>query len=608
MALTVAMIHSVVANIQNPPSLTGNAKSSRNHSKATDFSPSLRIIAPSGAVEVQRGGSVDIPIVMPPRMGASLELVIKTPPAYGDLLRLSSEPGAPICYRYLHRRESSEFEDTFSILVRDPMASNSGNLVNVKLVIRNPKADIVVDQEGAVDFGKVPLGCPVTRDLTLQNRYGSTFEERLLVDPPWRIDGDPAIRLAEGESRQVRIIFDPQATGSESTSLRIDNALVDFPQIILRGEGTAPFLIQDGQSINLSGEKPSQTLLLKNLLKTPVSVTLSGIPSMIRGDRHIELAPLGSGTSTLSIAGTEFAPDFLGKFRVTASSGTYGETINMQIIGPKAAPTLELLRGGDVLTGRVGVPLRLEGIARNSSDESRSVQLTFLDLGTTSKPALSTMVLPPKGAVNFHNDWISNCTGAHEVSVELREQGRLLDRKSWHVLVGVPQMASPMSAPPPWQAQRSDLVNPMVSWASEDFKQKLIDKLPPVTLSGWIVDHVTLRWRYYGSNPPEFRIQEFVKRNAISDRAGEQATDDWVDVKGLGPIKNDCGVGWSVRLPFLLPGDYTFRIVIGPNEYDEKKEAIYLYVSPWAFFWNPIRAVLIMILVLLIVRELRHRL
>jgi hypothetical protein len=605
MGLISASVPLAIADIQSSSQARTQSKPSKSNANGAQFLPPLRILAPSGVVEVQRGGSLDIPIVMPPRMGANLEIKVLRTPDFGDLIRLPSESGAPVRYRYLHRRDSSNPEDTFSILVRDSLSGNSGNLVVVKLLIINPKADIIVDQEGPVDFGRVPLGCPVTRDLMLQNRYGATIEGNLLVDSPWRVDGETAIHLAEGESRQVRLIFDPQATGSESTSLRIDNPMANFPQIILRGEGTAPFVIQDPYTISLSGEHPVRSLIFKNSLKTPVSVNLAGIPSMVIGERHIELPPMGEGTLTLSIAGTTFSPDYLGKFRIAATAGAFREVIDLQIIGPKAPPSLELLQGGDVLPGNVGKSLRLEGVVRNPLAENRTVELSFMEQGASNNPVCSTLVLPPKGAVNFHNDWIPGVPGKQEIEVSLRENGRLLERHTWHVTVGV--AGTPIYPSMPSHAGReSSQVTPEVLIASPETAQRLVVNLHPEIQSGWILDHISLQWSYLGKDRPKFRIQTLQSRNALADRAGELAAGEWIDVEGVDSVQQLVNGQWSVTLPFLMPGSHSFRVFPAPGG-KIYVAPITVQVSPRMAYWPPVRALLVLVLIVLIFGVIRSR-
>jgi hypothetical protein len=382
--------------------------------------------------------------------------------------------------------------------------------------------------------------------------------------------------------------------------------MANFPQIILRGEGTAPFVIRNAHRISLSGEIPEQTLVLRNSIKTPVSVTLSGIPSMIRGDRHIELPPMGESTVTLSIEGTEFAPDYLGRFRIAATSGAFREFIDLQITGPKAPPKLELLRGGDLLACKIGMPLRLEGVARNPTDTSRTVELSFVEQGASNNPSANTLVLPPKGAVNFHNDWIPDSPGNREIAVELREQGRLLERQSWHVTVGIAGASLPLPAPSP-AGRESSQDTPHVLIAPPKTTQKLVVNLRPGVQYGWFLDHVTLQWSYLGNDRPGFRIQTLQTRSTIADRTGERAPEEWIDVEGLAPAQQLGKGQWSVALPFLMPGCHTFRVF--PVTSSEVLVApITIQISSRTAYWAPVRATLVIILIILILGIIRRRL
>jgi len=601
LALSCPMATSLKADIQKSAT---KKHSSASVKKSTEPpSVSLRIMIPHEAIQVQRGGTVDMPIVMPPRMGASLEITVKNAPAHGHLLRLDSAMGEPIRYRYIHHRDSSDSEDSFELLIRDRISHDQGSLIMVRILVINPRADLIVDPEGLIDFGKTPLGCPVKREVVIQNRYGSTVAGNLLVGSPWSIVGDSSLRLAEGDSMRVQLQFDPQATGCESCRLTLENAYVTFPEIMLRGEGTAPFLIKGDQKITLSEERAEAVLILSNSLSNSLTVTFSGIPSLVTGRSVIKLPPMGQGSLSISVAGTHLDPEFLGQFRVTASSGKYSQPLDLVIAGPKAPPTMELLRGCEFLNTPAGTTIRLVGVARNASAAEHPVELRVVESGTTNTPVVSTLILPPKEPQEFHHDWTSLTPGPHEITVQLLDQGRLLDTKSWRVTVTSPK--APMAPRTIAATTNAPIVPPPDSpiLASLIRERAVVEQKVNIE-NGLLFNHVLLQWRYYGSSKSGFVIAKPRHRNGLSDRTGEH------DPNRLEPITGasiHCKNGvWTARMPILWPGVHQYLVY--PADIDDPCVApITLEISNRVFYWPLLRAILLLLFGILLVKAVRRR-
>jgi len=602
LALSGPMVPPLEANIQKSVSKKHGSASVK---KSTESSAaSLRILTPHEAIQVQRGGMVDMPIVMPPRMGASLEITVKKAPSHGHLQRLDSAMGEAIRYRYIHHRDSCDPDDFFELMIQDRISNDQGTLVKGRILIINPRADLIVEPEGLIDFGKTPLGCPIKREVVIQNRYGSTVDGNLTVGFPWSIVGESSLHLAEGDSKRVQLQFDPQATGCESCRLSMDNAYVTFPEIMLRGEGTPPFLIEGDQRISLSEEHPEAVLIFSNSMSNSLTVTLSGMPSLVIGRSSIKLSPMGQGSLTLSVAGTHLDPEFFGQFRVTASSGTYSQPLDLVIAGPKAPPTIELLRGCEFLTTTAGVPIRLTGIARNASAVEHPVDLRIVESGTTNTPIARTLILPPKEPQEFHHDWTSLTTGSHDIAVQLLDRGRLLDTKFWRVTVSSPK--API-APRVIAATTNAPAGPHTVSSTPDpsviRERAVIDQKVKIE-NGILFNHVLLQWRYYGSSKSGFVIAKPAHRNGLSDRTGEQEPNRPKPISGVS-IHCKNGV-WTARLLMPWPGIHEYLVY--PAGIDQPCIApITLQISDRAFYWPPLRAILLLLFIILLVKAVRRR-
>jgi hypothetical protein len=489
-------------------------------------------------------------------------------------------------------------------MIRDRISHDQGTPVKVRILVINPKADLIVDPEGVIDFGKTPLGWPVKREVVIQNRYGSTVVGNLTVGSPWSIVGETSLHLAEGDSQRVQLQFDPQATGCESSRLTMDNAYVTFPEIMLRGEGTSPFLIKGDQKIALSEERPEAVLILSNSRSNSLSVTLSGMPALVTGRSGIKLPPMGQGSLTISMAGTHLDPDFLGQFRVTASSGTYNQPLDLVIVGPKAPPTMELLRGCEFLTIPAGASIRLVGVARNATAVEHPVELRVVESGTTNTPVARTLILPPKEPQEFHHDWTSLAPGPHEITVQLLDQGRLLDTKSWRVTVTSPK--APM-APRAIAATTNAPVGPHPVSSTPDpsvFRELAVVDQKVKIENGILLNHVLLQWRYYGSLKSGFVIAKPRHQNGLSDRTGEQDPNRLEPITGAS-IHCENGV-WTGQMPILWPGVHQY-VVYPAGINDPCVALITLEISNRDFYGPPLRGIMLLLFSILLVKAIRRR-
>jgi len=176
----------------------------------------------------------------------------------------------------------------------------------------------------------------------------------------------------------------------------------------------------------------------------------------------------------------EMPPDSTAKFLLKLSTPAYSTPVKVEISGPKGGLSLELLRGGEILTASVGITLTLEAIARNHSDTARTAELSFQSV--EKNVSSSTITLPPKSPVSFREEWTPLTPGIHEISLELREQGRLIDRRSWHIAAGA-STTTPAPQPSPIiipKGFRNQPVGPSSLIADESTKRQLVSYVQPV--------------------------------------------------------------------------------------------------------------------------------
>jgi hypothetical protein len=572
------------------------------------------LVVPPVKVEVQRGESVDIPVTVSPfREGLRVKVI--EGPLHGSLIRCDDRPGVAAVFRYLHDRSSQDSEDRFSFMIFDPL-SEFGGRHTACIIIKNRRAELLVDPIGGmIDFGKTPIGSSATNAVILSNRCGSTIRGTLTLSPPWSIAGDDGIILPEGSSREIKLIFRPRTEGDQSCILRIDPTLEQFPEITLKGSGVAPFEFLGRDPLIMTKEKPEVPLILSNTTATPLMVNVIRLPEKIVASAPLSLVSHGAGTLTISAARMEIPAGSSKKFTMGLSAGIFERNVDLVISGPKADPMLELLHGVEGSFAKVGCPLVVEAVVRNPSDEEHEVEVSLHDLGEKG-PVLAKRsgLIRAGGVETFRINWVPTLPGGRILDVVLSDRGRLLNRQSLSVTV-VPQSvgtATPKASPAP--APVTEIPRPVgipdipktggMRFASDSERNMAVVDLKPVLEPGIFWNHLILRWCYHGNTATGFVVETQRHRNSLSDRVSVEEPGLWSPLGNVTP-RFEKGF-WTVRLAMPWPGVHSYR-VYPSGKGEVLLSTLSLKISNGMFYWPMLRALLVTILLVFLVKYIRRR-
>jgi hypothetical protein len=214
------------------------------------------------------------------------------------------------------------------------------------------------------------------------------------------------------------------------------------------------------------------------------------------------------------------------------------------------------------------------------------------------------LILPPKNPQEFHHDWTSLKPGPHEVTVQLLDHGRLLDTKSWRVTVTSPK--APIAPRAIAATTKAPIVPPPDSPIPDPsvFRERAVVDQKVKIENGILFNHVLLQWRYYGSLKSGFIIAKPRHRNDLSNRTGEQDPNRLEPITGAS-IRCENGV-WTARMPILWPGVHQY--VVYPAGVTEAGVApITLEINNRAFYGPPLRAILLLLFSILLVKAVRRR-
>lgn len=193
----------------------------------------------SRTVEVAEGGRIDIPLtVTGAPAGRTLDFVIRIPPTKGRLDPVRNAiAGDSAAVTYTHNPALGGGRDQFSFAVqRNPGGTSSSATIDIRIVENPPRLQVL---PLLLDFGPVPLEAPPPRaQFTLVNQGGGTAAGRVILQPPFRIEGDESYRLARGQRKTFAVLFQPAWGSLFEGEARFG---ASFDQTLrLSGTGVAP--------------------------------------------------------------------------------------------------------------------------------------------------------------------------------------------------------------------------------------------------------------------------------------------------------------------------------------------------------------------------------
>jgi hypothetical protein len=284
-------------------------------------------------VQVTRGEAVEIPIQVVPAYGEEVKVEISVPPGFGSLEQIRRNGASTVVYRYAHKREFKEEQDSFQFRVKSP--GHAWNSYRGSIRINDPRGILKI-QPKRLDFGKVPVGVVVTKKLTLINQFGSRVSATLMVPSPWSIKGEGDFSLKEGESRSFEVRFAPTEVREEIGSGKVAPENKNFPVAELIGEGIAPFLI-DATNAVISLECPTAKFQLTNMSDAPVEYRWSGDSPLDLSSPGV-IPPRGSAIVSVSIGRLELPEESRRDLHPCLVSGCYARLINIVAVGPRLGP------------------------------------------------------------------------------------------------------------------------------------------------------------------------------------------------------------------------------------------------------------------------------
>jgi hypothetical protein len=302
--------------------------------------------------------------------------------------------------------------------------------------------------------------------------------------------------------------------------------------------------------------------------------------------------------------------DTVAKRVLTLSSTAYSLPVKFEIRGPKGGLSLELLRGGETIGAIRGEGLLLEGVVRNSSETERELDIRIENPEGETKLPSKHLVIPPKSFANFQFSWFPGALGDRELPVLVSEGQKVVAEDHWKISVRDRIRSSiPVTKPSPNSPQgviQTNIPQGGIYFATDKFKAKAVVEIRPFEERGILMNHLVLKWRYFGPEKTVFAVQEKHVRNTLTDRTGSESTDVWKRV--MGTVQVNSGGDFSIRLPMPLPGNHVYRIYPVGIDQEVAIAPVTVEVSQSMFWWPWIRSLLVLLFLICLLKFLRDRL
>lgn len=214
----------------------------------------------SRTVDVPEGGRIDIPLTLTGAPGGrTLEFVVRVPPTKGRLDPVRNAIGGDAAMvTYTHNPAAGGGRDQFTFAVQRGAGGYSSSATIDIRIAENPPRLLVLP--ALVDFGPAALdGPPQRAQFTLVNQGGGVASGRILLQPPFRLEGDETYRLTRGQRKSFAVLFQPPRASAFEGEVRFG---ASFDQILrLTGSGlpTESPALAAAQPATPSGPTPTPT-------------------------------------------------------------------------------------------------------------------------------------------------------------------------------------------------------------------------------------------------------------------------------------------------------------------------------------------------------------
>jgi hypothetical protein len=491
-----------------------------------------------GSPSVVRGGVCEVVvrgIVMPMD---SAEFKIHKGPKHGSLEgpRVLGRDSAVFIYRHDGKKGADSDRIDFKLKTGP---NNTWGRFRAEIAIEEPPSRIeLVDDR--LDFGSVPIGQTRSAFLQVRNGGGGILRTEIEAAPPWSIEGPVEFDLAEGESRDIRVVFSPGASGEFQGRLEVV-AGADRRPVVLKGEGIFRFGAPERVAFGVDAIGQELKIPLTNLTSDELPLVID-IPKPLLGDASLVLPPSGTASVRLRVEKRHYTEKFVDlkiadgsaarALRVTLPPppallewAAAGGTVDLGEVAPRHIPRPEFeLRNRGATPAIVGIHEGGGGLELERGQASRF----HLEPGETA--VVKTVWRLPENPGELSASLVASHGGLeHPLTVR--------------AVLAAPPVTEEEKEPPP--ASMEPTPPPLQVLGGQE-RQELARRLPQkigyrLTPAGRVADAV-VTWKYGGPEPVLFSIEKKTVEQTRADLG--EAFERRLKVPGELP-RSETAIKWS---------------------------------------------------------------
>ncbi len=527
-----------------------------------------------GSPRVVRGGVCEVivrGIVMP---RDSAEFKVHKRPKHGTLEGPVLKGSETAVYTYRHNGKKGADSDRIDFRIKTG-PNNTWGPVTAILAIEEPPSRVEL-MDSQLDFGPVPIGQPRSTFLRVRNGGGGILRGSLETGAPWSIDGPAEFELAEGEARDIRVVFSPDGPGERQGRLDVV-AGRDRQPVTLRGEGVYRFAAPERVFFEKNGTENILEIPLTNLTdrELPLSIDL---PKPLLGESSLALPANSAAVLRLELEKRHYTEKAV---EISLADGPAVKTLRVILPAPPALLEWTSANGtvdlGEIPAGGVPRPgLQIHNRGATHATVSLLPKEGGLELAENQP---RTFELPPGKSAEVSTVWrLPKDRGAVESSIVASHGG--LD----HPLRLAATIVVP---PPPGESTPRPAANPAPSPTPLDLlteaERRELERRRPRDVRYRLVAHgssatAIVKWNYSGPEPALFWLEFKSTRrpstnlaSAFEDRLKipvpeelpkPEAGGEWVRAASAEyPVQRIGNGTWQGAVEGLKPGYHQVRLV-----------------------------------------------
>jgi hypothetical protein len=204
----------------------------------------------------------------------------------------------------------------------------------VQVSIMKRSAQLVFSD--SLDFGSVPVGDTLIKEIDIQNSGGKTAVISPVLNPPWKLVDAIPIQIKAGDTKKIRVAFSPDSSGAFAEKLALETETKRA--IKLNGSSKNPIQWPSKPLLFASDQREAlQSVSFKNLTDRIREVGFEW-PDFLEAPSHVSIEPESDIEIPVKL---KAAPSLSWDGPVSFSCGNFKGSLTVVIQNAPASITLE---------------------------------------------------------------------------------------------------------------------------------------------------------------------------------------------------------------------------------------------------------------------------